>query len=203
MFFLHTPVSRLVVCCYFSIFLSKSLVINPSVATPPRKLKVRYGLELLARRHGQHMIMKGVSVTAAVKKDDFAPALNYESGASRVWDWLARRLPLICLSVSPTDPSSHYVITLKAYNNVGEGIPVYESAITRPQSGTVSAPRRSLPPRGSGFPSSEWWKDDDFRWHLSQFCLTCGCCQPNVSRLCISESLIGHQGVSLRRVSPK
>lgn len=33
------------------------------------------------------------------------------------------------------DPSSHYVITLKAFNNVGEGIPVYESAITRPQSG--------------------------------------------------------------------
>ncbi|ETE64613.1 Neogenin, partial [Ophiophagus hannah] len=29
------------------------------------------------------------------------------------------------------DPSSHYVITLKAYNNVGEGIPLYESAVTR------------------------------------------------------------------------
>ncbi|XP_063737566.1 neogenin 1a [Eleginops maclovinus] len=34
-------------------------------------------------------------------------------------------------------PSSHYVITLKAYNNVGEGIPVYESAITRPQSDPI------------------------------------------------------------------
>lgn len=38
------------------------------------------------------------------------------------------------VSASP-DPSSHYVITLKAFNNMGEGIPVYESAITRPQSG--------------------------------------------------------------------
>lgn len=35
----------------------------------------------------------------------------------------------------PLDPSSHYVITLKAFNNVGEGIPLYESAVTRPHSG--------------------------------------------------------------------
>uniref|UniRef100_A0A7N6A1J1 Neogenin 1b n=1 Tax=Anabas testudineus TaxID=64144 RepID=A0A7N6A1J1_ANATE len=33
--------------------------------------------------------------------------------------------------------NSHYVITLKAFNNVGEGIPVYESAITRPQSDPI------------------------------------------------------------------
>uniref|UniRef100_A0A3B4T3W0 Neogenin n=1 Tax=Seriola dumerili TaxID=41447 RepID=A0A3B4T3W0_SERDU len=37
-------------------------------------------------------------------------------------------------TIENLDPSSHYVITLKAFNNVGEGIPVYESAITRPQS---------------------------------------------------------------------
>uniref|UniRef100_A0A6Q2WYW7 Neogenin 1b n=1 Tax=Esox lucius TaxID=8010 RepID=A0A6Q2WYW7_ESOLU len=37
-------------------------------------------------------------------------------------------------SIENLDPNSHYVITLKAFNNVGEGIPVYESAITRPQS---------------------------------------------------------------------
>lgn len=43
----------------------------------------------------------------------------------------------LSLSLSLPDPSSHYVITLKAFNNVGEGIPVYESAITRPQSGTI------------------------------------------------------------------
>uniref|UniRef100_A0AAQ4R1G3 Neogenin 1b n=1 Tax=Gasterosteus aculeatus aculeatus TaxID=481459 RepID=A0AAQ4R1G3_GASAC len=39
-------------------------------------------------------------------------------------------------TIENLDPSSHYVITLKAYNNMGEGIPVYESANTRPQSGT-------------------------------------------------------------------
>ncbi|KAI1889408.1 hypothetical protein AGOR_G00162570 [Albula goreensis] len=37
-------------------------------------------------------------------------------------------------TIEDLDPSSQYVITLKAYNNMGEGIPVYESAITRPQS---------------------------------------------------------------------
>uniref|UniRef100_A0A8C5GPI0 Neogenin 1b n=1 Tax=Gouania willdenowi TaxID=441366 RepID=A0A8C5GPI0_GOUWI len=37
-------------------------------------------------------------------------------------------------TIENLDPSSHYVITLKAFNNLGEGIPVYESAVTRPQS---------------------------------------------------------------------
>ncbi|KAI5100279.1 neogenin isoform X1 [Silurus meridionalis] len=40
-------------------------------------------------------------------------------------------------SIENLDPSSHYVITLKAFNNMGEGIPVYESAITRPQSDPI------------------------------------------------------------------
>ncbi|XP_069382189.1 neogenin 1a isoform X5 [Paralichthys olivaceus] len=40
-------------------------------------------------------------------------------------------------TIENLDASSHYVITLKAYNNVGEGIPVYESAITRPQSDPI------------------------------------------------------------------
>lgn len=35
-------------------------------------------------------------------------------------------------TIENLDPSSHYVITLKAFNNVGEGIPLYESAVTRP-----------------------------------------------------------------------
>uniref|UniRef100_A0A8C1WIK6 Neogenin 1a n=1 Tax=Cyprinus carpio TaxID=7962 RepID=A0A8C1WIK6_CYPCA len=39
-------------------------------------------------------------------------------------------------TIENLNPSSHYVITLKAFNNVGEGIPVYESAVTRPQSGS-------------------------------------------------------------------
>uniref|UniRef100_A0A8C5AG83 Neogenin n=1 Tax=Gadus morhua TaxID=8049 RepID=A0A8C5AG83_GADMO len=49
-------------------------------------------------------------------------------------------------SIDNLDASSHYVITLKAFNKVGEGIPVYESAITRPQS--VPDPSPMLPPVG-------------------------------------------------------
>ncbi|KAK9542393.1 hypothetical protein VZT92_000259 [Zoarces viviparus] len=49
-------------------------------------------------------------------------------------------------TIESLDPSSHYVITLKAFNNVGEGIPVYESAITRPQS--VPDPSPMMPPVG-------------------------------------------------------
>ncbi|KAM9410156.1 neogenin 1a isoform 3-T3 [Pholidichthys leucotaenia] len=49
-------------------------------------------------------------------------------------------------TIQNLDPSSHYVITLKAFNNMGEGIPVYESAITRPQS--VPEPTPMMPPVG-------------------------------------------------------
>uniref|UniRef100_A0A3Q0S3T1 Neogenin 1 n=1 Tax=Amphilophus citrinellus TaxID=61819 RepID=A0A3Q0S3T1_AMPCI len=49
-------------------------------------------------------------------------------------------------TIENLDPSSHYVITLKAFNNVGEGIPVYESAVTRPQS--VPDPLPMMPPVG-------------------------------------------------------
>ncbi|KAK3525705.1 hypothetical protein QTP70_005884 [Hemibagrus guttatus] len=49
-------------------------------------------------------------------------------------------------SIENLDASSHYVITLKAFNNMGEGIPVYESAITRPQSAPEPSPM--LPPVG-------------------------------------------------------
>jgi len=31
-------------------------------------------------------------------------------------------------------PSSEYVISLKAFNNVGEGIPIYETTVTREES---------------------------------------------------------------------
>ncbi|XP_043836237.1 neogenin [Dromiciops gliroides] len=55
-------------------------------------------------------------------------------------------------TIENLDPSSHYVITLKAFNNVGEGIPLYESAVTRPHSDTsevdlfvVNAPYTPVP----------------------------------------------------------
>ncbi|KYO25271.1 hypothetical protein Y1Q_0009995 [Alligator mississippiensis] len=49
-------------------------------------------------------------------------------------------------TIENLDPSSHYVITLKAFNNVGEGIPLYESAVTRSQ--TVPDPSPMMPPVG-------------------------------------------------------
>ncbi|XP_067293294.1 neogenin isoform X3 [Pseudorasbora parva] len=49
-------------------------------------------------------------------------------------------------SIDNLDPSSHYVITLKAFNNMGEGIPIYNSATTRPQSAPDPTPM--LPPVG-------------------------------------------------------
>lgn len=38
-------------------------------------------------------------------------------------------------SFGGSEPSSHYVISLKAFNNAGEGIPLYESAVTRSLTG--------------------------------------------------------------------
>ncbi|KAM8782073.1 neogenin isoform 10-T10 [Rhynchonycteris naso] len=49
-------------------------------------------------------------------------------------------------TIENLDSSSHYVITLKAFNNVGEGIPLYESAVTRPH--TVPDPTPMMPPVG-------------------------------------------------------
>ncbi|XP_043084413.1 neogenin isoform X2 [Puntigrus tetrazona] len=49
-------------------------------------------------------------------------------------------------SIDNLDPSSHYVITLKAFNNMGEGVPIYNSATTRPQSAPDPTPM--LPPVG-------------------------------------------------------
>ncbi|PWA18976.1 hypothetical protein CCH79_00004856 [Gambusia affinis] len=40
-------------------------------------------------------------------------------------------------TIENLNSGSHYVITLKAFNNVGEGIPVYESAATRVQSDPI------------------------------------------------------------------
>ncbi|XP_040396108.1 netrin receptor DCC isoform X5 [Cygnus olor] len=38
-------------------------------------------------------------------------------------------------SIENLEPSSHYVISLKAFNNAGEGVPLYESATTRSMTG--------------------------------------------------------------------
>ncbi|XP_063782552.1 neogenin isoform X12 [Pseudophryne corroboree] len=39
-------------------------------------------------------------------------------------------------TIENLEPSSHYVISLKAFNNMGEGIPLYESAVTRQHTDT-------------------------------------------------------------------
>ncbi|XP_062927137.1 neogenin-like isoform X3 [Mobula hypostoma] len=49
-------------------------------------------------------------------------------------------------TIENLEPNSHYVITLKAYNKVGEGIPLYESTATRPL--TVPDPSPMMPPVG-------------------------------------------------------
>ncbi|XP_061470633.1 netrin receptor DCC isoform X2 [Rhineura floridana] len=50
-------------------------------------------------------------------------------------------------SIEHLEPSSHYVISLKAFNNAGEGVPLYESATTRSLTvPDVSTPM--LPPVG-------------------------------------------------------
>uniref|UniRef100_A0A670IWD5 DCC netrin 1 receptor n=1 Tax=Podarcis muralis TaxID=64176 RepID=A0A670IWD5_PODMU len=48
-------------------------------------------------------------------------------------------------SIEHLEPSSHYVISLKAFNNAGEGVPLYESATTRSLT-DISTPM--LPPVG-------------------------------------------------------
>uniref|UniRef100_A0A8C1PG13 DCC netrin 1 receptor n=1 Tax=Cyprinus carpio TaxID=7962 RepID=A0A8C1PG13_CYPCA len=54
------------------------------------------------------------------------------------------KIRFLCLCVF-AEPSSHYVISLKAFNNAGEGVPLYESAVTRSMSDT-STPM--IPPVG-------------------------------------------------------
>lgn len=49
-------------------------------------------------------------------------------------------------SLRSSEPSSHYVISLKAFNNAGEGVPLYESAVTRSLTGKshTHTPGRSV-----------------------------------------------------------
>lgn len=50
--------------------------------------------------------------------------------------WYSEELKLI-MFFPFAEPSSHYVISLKAFNNVGQGVPLYESATTRALSGKL------------------------------------------------------------------
>lgn len=55
---------------------------------------------------------------------------------------LVHQIKIVCVCVF-SEPSSHYVISLKAFNNAGEGVPLYESAVTRSMSG--GSPEEIMP----------------------------------------------------------
>ncbi|KAM8960930.1 netrin receptor DCC [Pelodytes ibericus] len=57
-------------------------------------------------------------------------------------------------SIESLEPSSHYVISLKAFNNVGEGVPLYESATTRSQNDPIDPLEIEFYPFIDDFPTS-------------------------------------------------
>ncbi|NWI19729.1 DCC protein, partial [Crypturellus soui] len=57
-------------------------------------------------------------------------------------------------SIENLEPSSHYVISLKAFNNAGEGVPLYESATTRSMTDPVDPFEVDLYPLLDDFPTS-------------------------------------------------
>lgn len=54
------------------------------------------------------------------------------------WRSVINENDLLSLRLSLAEPSSHYVISLKAFNNAGEGVPLYESAVTRSLTGIIT-----------------------------------------------------------------
>ncbi|XP_069737078.1 netrin receptor DCC [Phaenicophaeus curvirostris] len=57
-------------------------------------------------------------------------------------------------SIDNLEPSSHYVISLKAFNNAGEGVPLYESATTRSLTDPVDPFQVDLSPLLDALPTS-------------------------------------------------
>uniref|UniRef100_K7FVF1 Fibronectin type-III domain-containing protein n=1 Tax=Pelodiscus sinensis TaxID=13735 RepID=K7FVF1_PELSI len=57
-------------------------------------------------------------------------------------------------SIENLEPSSHYVISLKAFNNVGEGVPLYESATTRSLTDPIDPLEVDFYPLLDDFPTS-------------------------------------------------
>ncbi|KAM4808143.1 netrin receptor DCC [Rhinophrynus dorsalis] len=57
-------------------------------------------------------------------------------------------------SIENLEPSSHYVISLKAFNNAGEGVPLYESATTRSQTDPIDPLEIEFYPFIDDFPTS-------------------------------------------------
>ncbi|XP_040434817.1 netrin receptor DCC-like [Falco naumanni] len=57
-------------------------------------------------------------------------------------------------SIENLEPSSHYVISLKAFNNAGEGVPLYESATTRSMTDPIDPLEVDFYPLLDDFPTS-------------------------------------------------
>ncbi|XP_075582412.1 netrin receptor DCC [Pelecanus crispus] len=57
-------------------------------------------------------------------------------------------------SIENLEPSSHYVISLKAFNNAGEGVPLYESATTRSMTEPIDPLEVDFYPLLDDFPTS-------------------------------------------------
>ncbi|MEE6457857.1 hypothetical protein FKM82_000073 [Ascaphus truei] len=57
-------------------------------------------------------------------------------------------------SIENLEPSSHYVISLKAFNNAGEGVPLYESATTRSLTDPIDPLEIDFYPLLDDFPTS-------------------------------------------------
>ncbi|KAM4709599.1 netrin receptor DCC [Discoglossus pictus] len=57
-------------------------------------------------------------------------------------------------SIENLEPSSHYVISLKAFNNAGEGVPLYESSTTRSLTDTIDPLEIEFYPLIDDFPTS-------------------------------------------------
>ncbi|XP_029426916.1 netrin receptor DCC [Rhinatrema bivittatum] len=57
-------------------------------------------------------------------------------------------------SIENLEPSSHYVISLKAFNNAGEGVPLYESATTRSMTDPIDPLEADFYPLLDDFPTS-------------------------------------------------
>ncbi|XP_053264790.1 netrin receptor DCC isoform X4 [Podarcis raffonei] len=80
----------------------------------------------------------------------FQVAAMTVNGTGPSSDWYTAETPESDLD----EPSSHYVISLKAFNNAGEGVPLYESATTRSLTDPIDPLEVDFYPLLDDFPTS-------------------------------------------------
>ncbi|XP_008573392.1 PREDICTED: neogenin [Galeopterus variegatus] len=138
---------------------SKSIMIHwqpPPPATQNGQItgyKIRYR-KASRKSDVTEILVTGTQLSQLIEGLDRGTEYNFRvaaltiNGTGPATDWLSAET----FESDLDDPSSHYVITLKAFNNVGEGIPLYESAVTRPHTDTsevdlfvINAPYTPVP----------------------------------------------------------